>query len=156
MDSGSKSPGSLLRRGLAIIGGATAIGAGSRAVRDVGAAPVRGRSLTVYGRKRPVAGTGTEQVLTYGELIDAPDGRAIGEFRTNCFCLPNLDFHVLQFKDGTLFGLRGGYVREEPAAGAIVGGTGRYAGASGTLVERPVEGGTRGHDLVEFIVTLAS
>jgi len=173
METGSKGPStatgrrSLLQRGLALVGGATAIGTGAWAARDVVAAPLRhGPTLTVYGRKRPVTGTNDTQIAAFGELLDAPDGAAIGEFHTNRFCLAtkqgvqtaagsNLEFHVLQLKDGTLFGLRGGTQKESLMASAIVGGTARYAGASGTLVERPVDGGTRGHDLVEFVVTFA-
>lgn len=174
MDNGSKSPGattgrrSLLQRGLALIGGVTAIGGGAWAVRDVAAAPAhRGPTLTVYGRKRPVAGTNEAQIMAFGELLDAPDGNPIGEFHTNRLCMTtkqgmqsaagsNLEFLLLQLKDGTVFGLRGGAARESILASAVIGGTARYAGASGSLIERPVEGGTRGHDLVEFVVTFAS
>ena len=174
MTIGSKSAGvtpgrrSLLQRGLALLGGATAIATGAWAARDVGAAPERrGPMLKVYGRKRPVAGATDTQVRSFGELLDAPDGRPIGEFHSTCFCFAtregvqpaagsNLEFHVLQLKDGTVFGLRGGSTTESPMASAVIGGTARYAGASGSLVERSVEGGTRGHDLVEFVVTFAS
>ena len=174
MDTGSKSPGtttgrrSLLQRGLALIGGATAIGTGAWAARDVVAAPARrGPTLTVYGRRRPVTGTNDMQIMAFGELLDAPEGNPVGEFHTNRLCMTtkqgiqpsagsNLEFHVLQLKDGTLFGLRGGAQHEALVASAVIGGTARYAGASGTLVERPIDGGTRGHELVEFVVTFAS
>ncbi|HZT77083.1 MAG TPA: hypothetical protein VFA27_10520 [Vicinamibacterales bacterium] len=174
MDSGSNGPRiptgrrSLLQRGLALLGGATAIGTGAWAARDVSAStPRRGPTLTVYGRKRPIAGTNETQIMAFGELLDAPDGRAIGEFHTNRLCMAtkqgvqaaagsNLEFHVLQLHDGTLFGLRGGTPTGSPMPSAVIGGTARYAGASGTLVERPVTGGTRGHDLVEFVIALAS
>lgn len=179
MDSGPNGSGaaagrrSLLQRGLALVGGLTAIGAGAFATREARAAsatsaPSRGSTMTVYGRKRPVAGDNETQIMTFGELLDAPDGRAIGEYHTNRFCLAtplgvqpkagsNLEFHVLQFADGTLFGMRGGTPSADATlASAIVGGTARYAGASGGLIERPLAAGRRGHDLVEIVVTLAS
>ncbi|HEV3215202.1 MAG TPA: hypothetical protein VGZ27_05740 [Vicinamibacterales bacterium] len=160
----------LLQRGLALIGGVAAVGTGARwATREVGASALRrGPTLTVYGRKRPVAGDNEARIMAFGELLDAPDGRTIGEFHTNCFCLStplglqptagsNLEFHVMQFKDGTLFGLRGGSPGSDaPIPSAVIGGTARYAGASGSLVERPLGAGARGHDLVEFVITFAS
>ena len=160
---------SLLRRGLALVGGLAAVGTtGVLAKRAIAEPAPRTPALTVYGRKRPVAGDTGARVMAFGELYDRPDGRPIGEFHSNCFCLStphgldaraasNLEFHVLQLKDGSLFGMRGGsHGSAEAAPAAIVGGTGRYAGASGTLIERPMTGGTPGHDLVEFVVTFAS
>ena len=64
---------------------------------------------------------------------------------------------MLQLKDGTLFGMRGGsQAGDAGSPGAVIGGTARYAGASGSLIERPFGAGVRGHDLVEFVVTFAS
>jgi hypothetical protein len=45
---------------------------------------------------------------------------------------------------------------DAPIPSAVIGGTARYAGASGSLVERPLGAGARGHDLVEFVITFAS
>jgi len=160
----------LLQRGLALIGGVAAIGGcAAWSAREADAAAVRrGSTMTVYGRKRPVAGDNDARIMTFGELLDAPDGRSIGEFHTNCFCLStplglqpaagsSLEFHVLQLKDGTLFGMRGGTRPDgTPLPSAVIGGTARYAGASGSFVERPLGAGAPGHDLVEFVVTLTT
>ena len=159
----------LLRRGLALFGGLAAVGTtgvlAKRAIAEP--APRPNATLTIYGRKRPVAGDTGARVVGIAELYDKPGGRRIGEIHTNCFCLSsphgldaradsNLEFHVLHLEDGSLFGMRGGSNRgAEAIPTAVVGGTGRYAGASGTLVERPMAGGTPGHDHVEFVITFA-
>ena len=160
----------LLQRGLALFGGIAAVGTGAAwTTREAAAfASRRGPILTMYGRKRPVASDQEGRLMAFGELLDAPDGRPIGEFHTSCFCLAtplglqpsagsSLEFHVLRLNDGTLFGMRGGSADSDaPSPSAVIGGTARYAGASGSLVERPLNAGTRGRDLVEFVVTFAS
>jgi hypothetical protein len=59
----------------------------------------------------------------------------------------------MQLENGTLFGMCGGAQERGEKVRAIVGGTGRYAGARGAYVERP---STADPDVVEFVVTLAS
>lgn len=156
----------LLRRGLALFGGFAAIGTTGVLAKRATAepSPRSGTTLTIYGRRRPVAGDTGARVVGIAELYDKPGGRRIGEIHSNCFCLStphgldaradsNLEFQVLQLEDGSLFGMRGG---SGAAPAAIVGGTARYAGASGTLVEQPMRGGTPGHDHVEFVITLSA
>ena len=66
----------------------------------------------------------------------------------------NLEFHVLQLNDGTLFSIgSGGGGAERPLA--IVGGTNRYAGRSGSYIERAVAGQGNGDDVRELFVTFA-
>jgi hypothetical protein len=171
----------LLQRGLALIAGGAALVAGARTGRIEAAAPPRHAlgtdgTLKLYARKRPLApppagAHGSHRpdgrLLASGELFDTPDGAAVGEFHTNCFCLDtpfgpqaagsNLEFQVLQLKDGTLFGLCAGSVVNGTAkVHALVGGTGRYAGARGSYFERTANPQSGGHDLVELVVTLAS
>lgn len=156
----------LLRRALAVFGGLAAVSTtgvlAKRAIAEP--APRPNETVTIYGRKRPVAGETGARLVGIAELYDKPGGRRIGEIHTNCFCLStphgldaradsNLEFHALQLEDGSLFGMHGG---SGVVPAAIVGGTGRYAGASGTLIERPMRGGTPGHDHVEFVITLAA
>jgi len=158
----------LLRRGLALFGGLAAVGTTGVLAKRAAAVPTprANATLVIYGRGRPVAGDTGARVVGIVELYDKPGGRRIGEIHTNCFCLStphgldaradsNLEFQVLQLEDGSLFGMRGGSHRETGPS-AIVGGTARYAGASGTLVERPMAGGTPGHDHVQLVITFAS
>lgn len=171
----------LLQRGFALLAGGAALIAGARTGRLQAAAPARPAentegTLTLYARKRPLAapprGSHAGQrspgrLVASGELLDAPGGRSIGEFHTNCFCLEtpfgpqaagsNLEFQVLQLNDGTLFGLCAGAVDHGAArAHAVVGGTGRYTGARGSYVERAATSTSGSHDLVELVVTLAT
>lgn len=159
----------LLRRGLALVGGIAAVGGGALTKRAMAApAPSPGRTLTVYARKRPVAGDAGARVLASGDLLDVPGGRSIGQFHASAFCVPTamgpapvagstLEFHVLQFTDGSLFGMRGGTLDGRGSSPvAVIGGTARFAGASGTFIERPAGAGAREHDLVELLVTFTS
>ncbi len=62
---------------------------------------------------------------------------------------------VLQLHDGTLFGMSApNAVPGAPNVHAIIGGTARYAAARGTYVQRPAPS-AKGHDLVEFVVSIA-
>lgn len=181
MKKGGTGRRTVLQRGLTLLAGGVAVGAGARTVRaEEPAAPVvptatpAVSTLTLYARKRPVAGppratrgahTPDARTLASGELLDSPGGRAIGSFHTNCFCMgtplgphnhaaSNLEFQVLQLADGTLFGISGGGASDMKAH-AVVGGTGRYAGARGSYIERPAEGRGAKRDVMELVVTLA-
>jgi len=182
MDTGGTGRRTLLQRGLALLAGGVAVAAGARTIHaeqpvalkldsDAG----RMATLTLYARKRPIAGlpgaargghTADARTLASGELLASPDGGVIGSLHTNCFCMgtpigthnreaSNLEFQVLELKDGTLFGLCGGAAASGVKAHAIVGGTGAYAGARGTCVERAVAGHAALRDVVELVVTLA-
>jgi hypothetical protein len=157
-----------LRRGLAFFGGLAAAGTTGALAKRAVAEPAPNATSTIYGRKRPFAGDTGARVVGFAELYDTPGGRKIGEIHTNSFCLStphgldaradsNIEFQVVQLEDGSLFGMRGGsHTDVDAIPTAIVGGTARYAGASGTLVERPMGGGTPGHDHVEFVLTLSA
>jgi hypothetical protein len=160
-----------LQRGLAVLTGAVAVGAGAEwAHRGTNGAPApRASSLTVYGRKRPVASRGSDgRLTTFGELLDGPDGRPVGQFYSNCFGIEtplglqpmdmsSMEFQVLQLKDGALFGMRGGDTAADGVRPcALIGGTARYAGASGSYLERPLGSKSQSHEMVEFVVTFAS
>lgn len=173
MEKSSKASGrrTLLQRGLALLAGGAAVATGARFTRgtrpDSDDAP-----LVVYARKRPFAGppsgmphASAGALLASGDLLDAPDGKAIGSFHTNCFChgamgshqvaKPSLEFQVLQLKDGTLYGICAGDTPDGAKSHAIVGGTGRFAGARGQYVERRAAGQSAGDDVVQFAVSLA-
>src|SRR6266511_1758627 len=114
----------LLQQGLALLGGGVAVAAGARWSRGApaAAAPAGPAPLTFYARIRPVpgaahgSGQADSRLVASADLLDAPDGRRIGQFSTNCFCLgtpfgphatagSNLEMQVLQLHDGTLFGM---------------------------------------------------
>jgi len=161
----------LLQRCLAVLAGGGAVagiaGLKGRGVARAAENPVN--TLTLYGRARPIVpASPADRAMTVGDLMDRPDGMVVGSFYTNCFCAnapfgaqpegtPRLELQVLQLAEGTLFGLcGGGHAEHGMTARALVGGTARYAGASGSYVERPASGPSDGHDVVEFVVTFAS
>jgi hypothetical protein len=161
----------MLQRTLALLAGGVAVGSGARWTR-ASAQPVEsgGQPLTVYARMRPFTGPpngaqATGARLSSGELLDAPEGKVVGAFHTNCFCLggfgaqhvagPSLELQVLQLTDGTLYGICAGPGADGAKSHAIVGGTERYAGARGAYVERVTATRSAGCDVVQFVVTLA-
>jgi hypothetical protein len=88
-------------------------------------------------------------------LLDAAGRTKVGEFYASCACAAapfgpgplaaaNLEYHTLTLEGGTIVGI-GTAVGAENVY-AIVGGTGRYAGASGTYEARqsPLELGGDG------------
>jgi hypothetical protein len=177
MENSSKGTGrrTLLQRALAVIAGGVALGSGVGLTRG---SPVQAEAapdppLTLYVRKRPfvvppngrapVAAAGT--LVSSGELLDAPEGKSVGSFVTNCLCSvsgaahtvahPSIEFQSLQLEDGALYGMCSGRAADGTKSHAIVGGTGRFAGARGAYVERAVTTPSGRHDLVELVVTLA-
>ena len=102
-------------------------------------------TLTLYARK--------------GDVFDRPDGERIGSLHTNSLGAPStfgvqassLAFHVLELKDGTLFSVSGS---ADAGARAIIGGTDRYAGKSGSCVERALPEHAR-DDMRELTITFA-
>jgi hypothetical protein len=155
----------LLQRCLAVFAGGGAVAAiGDWKGRGVvQASENTPRTLTLYGRRRPIVSAHTDRVSEFGELRTQPDGEIVGSFYTNSFGMsaygarqadaPSLELQVLQLTDGMLFGLGGG-ADQGTAARALVGGTAKYAGANGSYVERPAA--RSDHDVVEFVVTFAS
>lgn len=119
--------------------------------------------LQTAHRKRgelPVVG---DRLGMYGELLDAPDGSKVGEFYAAgiFFDAPfgqselsaaNLEQHTFRLSDGTIVGL--GTASGDEGVYAVVGGTGRYAGARGSYVARlqPIELG--GDGSAEFTLSL--
>ena len=156
----------LLQRGIALLAGGAAI-AGTTRWASAASPPSRPSTLTLYARPRPIAGHqhGGDRIVASGDVFDGPNGAQIGTFYTNCFCQPspfgpqlstasNLEFHVLQLNDGTLFGIGSGSETDGGRRLAIVGGTDRYAGRSGSYVQRSIAG-QAGDDVRELVVTFA-
>jgi hypothetical protein len=165
----------LLGRGALLVAGALGLGAAAQSggIRTIAAAPekassvlrLNGRSWHLVSQDRlpgelPVQG---DRLTMFGELFDEAGGRKLGEFYAACFCTAspfganpqaaaNVEMHTLNLLDGTLVGMGAATAGENVYA--IVGGTGRFAGATGSYVARqyPIELG--GDGTAEFVVTL--
>jgi len=164
----------LLQHGLALLGGGVAIAAGARWSRGTPAhaASPRKTPLTFYTRIRPLVGSPlapstADRVVATGDLLDAPAGRRVGEFSTNCFCQGSqhgpqtsarstIEMQVLQLAGGTIFGMSAPANADRATkTHAIIGGTGTFAGARGSYVQRPAASTSGPRDMVEFIVSIA-
>jgi len=163
----------LLRRAAWAAGGLLALVAGRRAqARQEGEAPSpaskAGPELRLYGRSAsrgaPGRTPGAAWVVRRCELLDAPDGRPVGEFVATAlaaeasFAIPAgsaaaLELQTFRLGDAALFGIGAGGTHDGERAYALVGGTGRFAGARGTVLERQAGAGARRRE-VEFLVTL--
>ena len=132
----------MLGRGLALVAGLVGAGAAAREIeRRAGA-----ETLVLRARERarppgPHEGAG-DRVTLVAELVDA-DGTRAGELYGAGFALrgpgepdgpQRLELHTFELLDGTLVGTGTATLLE--GTFAIVGGTGRYAGARGTYVVR--------------------
>ena len=163
----------LVKRGLVMIAGAAGIGGGAAAVSSAGgdrtaeSFALRGRAWHLASQVRrggelPLAG---DRLLGSGEFLDDA-GEPVGAFHASYFGvdapgrvgpsgLTSLQLHTLVLPEGTLVG--SGTASHDPDATdefAIVGGTGRYAGARGSYraVQRYLELG--GDGTAEFDITL--
>jgi len=156
---------SLLKR-LALLAGGV-VGAGV-AVRSSGgdeaaaASPTRSTSeLTLYGRdwrlQRPGVAFGklpaaSDPALPSGRIVDGRE-RELGQFRAAA--LPGagaFHLHTFELAEGTILGI--GANRLDEGSYAIVGGTGRYAGASGTYTARQFLRELGGDGTAEFTLNL--
>ena len=103
-----------------------------------------------------------DRTTMYGELMGA-DGGKLGEFYSACFCVgspfgpgpfaaSNVELHTFNLAGGSITGM--GTASAGENVYAVVGGTGEYAGATGSYVarQRPFELG--GDGTAEFVVTL--
>lgn len=114
---------------------------------------------------RPTRG---QRQLAFGELFERPDADAeakVGEFYAACTCVnapfgPGplsatfMEHHTVNLRDGNLTGM--GTSQGQESVFAIVGGTGRYAGARGSYVARqaPIERGGDGTAELSFTIAL--
>jgi Dirigent-like protein len=165
----------LLQRTLLLLGASVALGGAEKEVFGDHSPPVvkGGSSTVIYGRRRQLhtAGrrpgeSGNGRMDSYGELWDRPDGAKVGDFHSTCLCLDspygsqsisafNVEFQTLNMKEGTLIGMgTAGTSGKGMSVHAVVGGTGRYAGARGSYVLRPSAGEQGGQGMVEFVLTL--
>jgi len=178
MDDQSKSPErrTLLQRGLVALAAGLGLGVGPRraAAATVEAPiPSGAKTLVLRGRRGhaspqgrlPRAAAG-HRLVREGELVD-DGGRAVGRFASSAFCAEtpfgpqlaaasSLELQAFHLEDGSsLFGIGSAAA---PSAGgrslAVLGGTGRFAGARGSYSEREVPDGPAGAGSLEFVLTL--
>jgi hypothetical protein len=120
-------------------------------------AQAAGATLTLYGRNWFSYGQGKragelpakgDRLVASGDLHATPEGDKVGEFHAAVFHLGapgqvgpagagSLELHTFLLPGGSVIGT--GTATPDPDrddAFAIIGGTGRYAGASGTYVAR--------------------
>ena len=169
-DTTNTTRGSLLRRAAMLAGGAVGLGVAARSATGSGvavptAAPALRRKsgkLTLYGRDWRLHTPGVEPgklpsaadaAVPMGRIVDRSQ-RPLGEFRAAA--LPGLagafQLHTFDLADGTILGIGGSKLDE--GSYAIVGGTGRYAGASGTYTARQFPRGLGGNGTAEFTLNL--
>lgn len=103
-----------------------------------------------------------------GALLTQPHGEQVGEYYATCLShpgafgvhlaeSPGVDLQTFRLPQGTLFGA--GANERNDAGGtvhAVLGGTGRYAGARGTFSLTPLRLETGGKEWVEIEINLIS
>jgi hypothetical protein len=154
-----------LGRALAVVGGLVGLGAASAA----GASAASGTTLVLVGRwhsysngRRAGEPARKGDRLTFqGELHDR-DGRHAGTLYAAGFALngpgaapsaaERLELHTFVLEDGTIIG--SGAAGAASEVFAIIGGTGRYAGARGTYVAKQRRQELGGGGTAEFVLTL--
>jgi len=166
----------LLNRGALLLGSAVGVGLLSKGPIDVvpgGGAlsmSLQGTDwrLTYPDRRRGVLPQPGERSSSYGQLIAPSDGHKAGEFYASSFSFGSpfgpsemaasaMEMHHFNLTDGTIVGMGtvGGF-HEASSVHAIIGGTGRYDGASGSYTARqsPVELGGDGTADFTFSIQL--
>jgi hypothetical protein len=156
---------SLLKRIALLAGGVVGVGVAAQsgaAATDAPVRKVRMRTLVLYGREwrlhRPGVQPGTRPTPTdvavpLGRIVDRKQ-RELGTFRAAA--MPGLagafQLHTFDLADGTILGI--GASKLDEGSYAIVGGTGRYAGASGTYTARQSLREQGGDGTAEFTLNL--
>ena len=128
---------------------------GSRTIRLVGrgwhadtpktALPGKGDAYSVYGELLAPAGDKVGEFFSQNIGVDSPfqiTGQGVGSF----------EIHTLSLPEGTIVGVGVGGGRERSYA--IVGGTGKYAGARGSYLARQDTYGLGGDGKAELLLTL--
>ncbi len=170
----------LLKRGAFFLGGAVGLGLAGKASVDLGDSRPAGTvvmnvhgtnwQLTYPDRARGIVPQPGQRSSVFGQLLSGPEGEKIGEFYASSFQFGSpfgrselaasaMETHQFNFIDGTIIGIGTlGDLHGTQSVHAIIGGTGRYEGASGsyTARQRPVEMGGDGTADFAFNVILRS
>jgi len=157
--------------GRALLAAAGVIGLGGAARHSSAAGTVRQSrtELTLYGRHlhlhAPTRRAGElprkgDRHTAYAELLDGPEGSAVGHFSAAHLSLDSpfaaassLEIHTFDLAGGTIHGL-GSAVRGADGHFVVLGGTGKYAGATGSYVARRLPPELGGNGTAEFRLTL--
>lgn len=158
-----------------LVAGALGLGAGSAsAAIGKGNTVQAGQTLRLYGRnwqlavpgqrfgKRPASGA---RGNVHGELLDRTGGRKVGEFHGSwlqssapfgdaAFPVGSIELHTFTLAGGSLFGI--GSAAGEEGSFAVIGGTGRFAGARGSYRAVQRHNGLGGDGTAEFTLTLSA
>ena len=132
---------------------ARAVSPGAQTLRLIGRAwhtdtkklPGKGEQFTVYGELHAPAGGKVGEFFSTNVGVDSPfqiTGEGVGTF----------EIHTLSLEGGTIVGVGIGSGLEKSYA--IVGGTGRYAGARGSYLARQDTYGLGGDGKAELLLTL--
>jgi hypothetical protein len=160
----------LLGRGM--LGAAAVLGIGGAVKRSSAAetAPRSPTRLDLFGRHYHLHAPGRragelprtgDRHTAYAELVDRPGGALVGDFTAAHLALDSpfagassLEIHTFNLADGTIHGL-GSAARGADGHFVILGGTGRYAGATGSYLARRLPRELGGNGTAEFHLTLA-
>ena len=154
-----------LGRALLGLGGLVGLGAAGEArARSLETLVLHARDVVADipdGRAMPMRG---DRLTLRAELLHRPGGRAVGELHGASFALrgpgahasdtERLELHTFKLRDGTIIG--SGTSGALEGEFAILGGTGRYAGARGTYVARQSRHELGGDGTAEFRFTLTA
>ena len=168
--SGASTRRGLLGRGLLVAAGVVGLGGAVRHSSTVEAVQPSRTELRLYGRHlhlhAPTRRAGElpqkgDRHTAYAELLDGPEGAAVGHFSAAHLSLDSpfaavssLEIHTFDLPDGTLHGL-GSAVRGADGHFVILGGTGKYTGATGSYLARQLPRELGGNGTAEFHLTLA-
>jgi hypothetical protein len=171
----------LLQRALVLAGGGLGLGLLTRGEPTLAAAvprpaspggqpstlTLRGRTWHQYGpNHRPgEAPRVGDRRSTFGELLGAKSDTAIGEFHAAAmgtgspflsgpFAAGSIEFHTFNLPDGNILGM--GSTAGGNSTFAIIGGTGRYLGVSGSYVARQHPFDLGGDGTAEFTFTFST
>lgn len=141
----------LLQRSALLIGGAIGLGVAGAA----GDALLPETPLRFLGRRRSRTGSGDLTLESGGPRVGTFSSSGLGQGHPlhGLEAAPPLELQTFTLAEGTLFGL-GAKGRDGERTCAVLGGTGRFASASGTYVERPASGADVARGAIEFVFTL--
>jgi hypothetical protein len=160
----------LLGRGLLVAAGVVGLGGAVRHSSAAEAVKPPRTELKLYGRHlhlhAPTRRAGElprkgDRHTAYAELLDGPDGSGVGHFAAAHLSLDSpfaamssLELHTFNLTEGTIHGL-GTAVRGAEGQFLVLGGTGRYTGATGSYLARQLPRELGGNGTAEFHLTLA-
>jgi len=146
MQSTSARRRSFLQSIICLLGGAASASAAQEKAAPSSAANPS-LKFRLHCRHQHAAGQSTGRLVCNGQLTQEKDAAPVGEFYSNCFyqeslfgvsnafAASNIELHTIRFADGTIFGMGANNSRSaSERVHAILGGTGRFAGARGTYV----------------------